>query len=429
MTILIICTTFPPDSAISAVRPYMFAKYLTKNDFKVLVLCSGVLYKQRDNNYILEDAPFEILSYMSDDVNCQNKKSDLYIKNEFERILLSKKIIHRLYGTIKSVISANKRFNFQKRALLKIKDRGEKIDWVFSTYGMMENIKAGRFASKLFNAKWIMDFRDSPIKKGGIEYIIWNSYVKLLINKVLKKTIFCTAVSEDLTREIKSLCSKARVTTIYNGYEKIENANNSFSSSNKMQICYTGSVFGLEVLALKKFAKCISELIEEEKIEKDKIVFTYAGNEIDVIYDCFSVYNVSDVVEYKGYVDSLQIQNIQNKSDLFLVLSWNTKKSQGIITGKFYEGIRARKPILAIVEGDAPKSELFRYNEKYKYGFCYESNSDEKAFEMLKDFVFDIYKKKIVDKKIISNELSDELQNTFEYENITRKLIFLINNN
>ena len=40
--------------------------------------------------------------------------------------------------------------------------------------------------------------------------------------------------------------------------------------------------------------------------------------------------------------------NITPLTDIFLVLSWSTKKEYSILTGKFYEGIRAEKPILVL---------------------------------------------------------------------------------
>ena len=43
MNVLIIATFFPPDTAIAAVRPYLFAKYLTKMGHQVTVLRSGLL--------------------------------------------------------------------------------------------------------------------------------------------------------------------------------------------------------------------------------------------------------------------------------------------------------------------------------------------------------------------------------------------------
>ena len=51
MNFLIICSYYPPDSAISAVRPYMFAKYLSQSGNKVTVLYSGAFNSTPDESY------------------------------------------------------------------------------------------------------------------------------------------------------------------------------------------------------------------------------------------------------------------------------------------------------------------------------------------------------------------------------------------
>ena len=46
MDILIICNCFPPDTAIAAVRPYMFAKNLAEMGHRVTILRSGDVSKK-----------------------------------------------------------------------------------------------------------------------------------------------------------------------------------------------------------------------------------------------------------------------------------------------------------------------------------------------------------------------------------------------
>ena len=122
-----------------------------------------------------------------------------------------------------------------------------------------------------------------------------------------------------------------------------------------------------------------------------------------------------------GYVSRAEAARLQSISDLFLVLSWNTPDSQGILTGKFYEGIRAKKPILSLISGDLPDSELNILNEKFRYGFCYESCREREQFAQLCDFLEQAYRDKMEHGKV-QFAVNPELESAFRYDNLAQQL-------
>ena len=122
-----------------------------------------------------------------------------------------------------------------------------------------------------------------------------------------------------------------------------------------------------------------------------------------------------------GYVSRAEAARIQCASDVFLVLSWNLKDSQGILTGKFYEGIRAKKPILSIISGDLPGSELYVLNEKYHYGFCYEDCRGEEQFSRLCDYLEKVYNEKLRYGSV-RYQVNPELEAAFRYDHLAQQL-------
>ena len=68
MNILIICSWFPPDTAISAVRPYMFAKYLSNAGHHVRVLRLGEFDRKPDESNLYPTESFEVISALGS--NC-----------------------------------------------------------------------------------------------------------------------------------------------------------------------------------------------------------------------------------------------------------------------------------------------------------------------------------------------------------------------
>jgi len=103
------------------------------------------------------------------------------------------------------------------------------------------------------------------------------------------------------------------------------------------------------------------------------------------------------------------------------VLSWNRSNSQGVMPGKFYEGIRAKRTILSLVSGDRPGSELHMINEMYGYGFCYEASRDQAHFDRFCDFLAQCYEEKMT-LGSIQQRINPELEARFRYDNIAQQL-------
>ena len=105
---------------------------------------------------------------------------------------------------------------------------------------------------------------------------------------------------------------------------------------------------------------------------------------------------------------------------MFLVLSWNTKHSRGVITGKFYEGISAELPILSVVSGDTPNSELDRLDLKSGYGICCECCRKGDC-RRLCDWLTEAYNAKMVSGST-GYKVPAALKQAFRYDKLALKL-------
>ena len=80
MKILILTTYYPPDTAIAAVRPYMFAKYLAQQGHQVTVLRSGEINKRCENFFDpLPDV--RVISYLG-----ENSPAEAYQRGQWSGI-------------------------------------------------------------------------------------------------------------------------------------------------------------------------------------------------------------------------------------------------------------------------------------------------------------------------------------------------------
>ena len=440
MNILLITTCFPPDSAIAAVRAYMFAKHLSGLGNSVTVLRSGEFELAPFDEYPPFDE-FEVISALGK--NCPAEK---YKRNEYEGFIqkpvnignslpryirLPLKTARDAASIIrcrppKCIRQPGTILKYQKKSIDRLLAKGKSFDIVWATCGGIENIYAGNYAKKAFDAKWIMDFRDSMIFSGSFfDNPWWNKFAKEATLCALDNADCVTAVGQELSDELKRLRPGTKIEVIHNGFDDTEPLPNVQGDPDTLSLCYTGRLYEDRKPALKALVRCIAGLIKQKRIDRRRIRVNYAGASFDEFERLFRTGGIPDVLTNKGYLSKHDTARLQLENDIFIVLSWNTKHSRGILTGKFYEGIKCGKPILALISGELPYSELWQLEKEYSYGFCFEQSRSREMMSALEDYIEGLYLEKISNGRL-SYKPTDELYNAFGYTNLSRELLKLM---
>lgn len=431
MNILIITTYYPPDTAIAAVRPYEFAKHLSLLGHAVTVLRPGFFRLKPNDSFSLNNYNIRVISYLGK--NCDAEK---YNRGEYKyehdniRFKFIKGTFRDITATVLQPYLSYRHLKKAKCYFKKAKGiidnlSNEHFDIVFSSFGDIENIYIGQYAARHFSAKLIQDYRDPVVRSSNITYWSWNMRVKSIEKESLLIADLCTTVSNGMSQKYHKLAPNARVITLYNGYDTLDNNNTkeSYHNTGVFNICYTGSAdHPMTRRAMNIFVRELHRFITTNYINHRHIRFTYAGSSFEDVITLFSKYKLDDIIDNRGYVSYEEVFQIQKSSDLFLVLSWNTLKYTGVLTGKFYEGIRANKPILSVISGNLPNSDLKIINDKYNYGFCYEESNNKISSADLLSFIKLLFDEKMK-KGYISYKLSNQLRTDFHYKTITKKLV------
>ena len=201
--------------------------------------------------------------------------------------------------------------------------------------------------------------------------------LKKIQDDAIKKADGVTMVSEGFRRELmEGLGDQTPNITLYNGYEPVaQQQQEEDAEQGVFSFCYTGILY--EFSDFTPLLRALRRLASEDRIDLSRVKINYAGKDFGQLFEIAQKLDITDILVNHGYVSRAEAARLQQISDLFLVLSWNRHDSQGVMPGKFYEGIRAKRTILSLVSGNVPNSELYLINEKYRYGFCYEQSRDE----------------------------------------------------
>jgi hypothetical protein len=233
-------------------------------------------------------------------------------------------------------------------AILKIDElvMEKKIDAIISTSGPSSSHIIARKIKEKYGIPWIADFRD-----------MWsqNHYTSSAFRKmrdivtekiVISNADLLTTVSEPLANQLRTFHKGKKTISILNGYDP-DDVNPGVTLNDKFSFIHTGSLYRGKRDPEPLFI-AIEELIKEEKVSRNDIIVDFYGPSEEWINQDILNHGLSDIVKIHGKVPRDDVISFQRISQVLIMLTWNNPEEQGVYTGKLFEYIASRRPILLI---------------------------------------------------------------------------------
>ena len=206
------------------------------------------------------------------------------------------------------------------------------------------------------NFKWIADFRDpwtnidfyKDLNLSFISDKIHHYYEQ----KVVQAADAVIVVSKGMEQEFIELKPKF-LQVIPNGYDDADTDQLEYKLDDKFTISHIGTLNAAR--NPKTLWKALSALIQEnDKFKKDLIIQLVGKVDFSVLED-IQHYGLTENLVKIDYIPHQQAVEKQKSSQLLLLLINNSGNAAGILTGKFYEYLAAKRPILGFgpINGDA----------------------------------------------------------------------------
>lgn len=270
------------------------------------------------------------------------------------------RVIRRLTGAINLLLrrAVGER---QAAALVRATLVGPIPDAVFVSFGPSYMIRVGtRLADVWPGAAVVMDLRDPIVRGWGGETSQVREGQLRIQRRMLRKVAGVTVVSEGMV-EGPGL-EHAQIEVVPNGFEKWRDPiDKSFSraADDVLTLYYGGRLYPTQ--SLDALVSACAELARSRRVEVH-----YAGLHSRDFIEAFDVYGASDLVVSHGLVSREESLALQDAADVNILLSWNHLE-RGVMTGKVYELIAGRRPIVCLVAGDHEGSalaDLFRGDQR-----------------------------------------------------------------
>lgn len=244
----------------------------------------------------------------------------------------------------------------------------------------------------LFRKKipYIVSLRGSDVpgfnKRFGVQYI----FLKPLIKKIWTDAGAVVANSQGLKELALNTSPSQEIGVVYNGID-VSEFEPDFDSTSDDEI----RIVCVSRLIERKGINYLIEAVEKLKDKQIRLILVGEGNQEDALRKLVNDLNISDKVDFKGYVDHDQIADIYRNSDIFVLPSLNEGMSNALL-----EALAAGLPVIVTDTGGT--SELLDGN-----GVLVPMGDSDAIAEAIRGFVDDSEGRRQMGLK--SREIAEEM--------------------
>lgn len=394
--VLIITYYWPPAGGPGVQRWLKFVKYLPKFDIEPVVyipenptypiLDKSLVSEVPENIKILKQPIFEPYRYahIFSKKDTETLSSGLIAEEKKQSLL--QKIMLFIRGNF-FIPDARKFWIAPSVKFLSNYLAKEKIDTLITTGPPHSLHLIGLKLKEKIGLKWIADFRDPWVNIGYHEKLKLTKKSEkkhhALELTVLEKADQIIVTSFTTKEEFKQKTTRP-ITVITNGFEDKKRVK--ILPDKKFTLSHIGSL--LSGRNPENLWKALAELITENSDFKAAFRLQLIGKVSPSVLDSIADAGLENHLDLIGYVPHEEAINYQHQSRILLLIEIDDPKTKGIIPGKLFEYLQAKKPILAI----GPKGwDVCQILEKTQSGKCFKYSEKENIKRKLLLF-FQAYK-------------------------------------
>ncbi len=360
--VLVIAYYFPPMGLSGVQRTLKFVKYLRNYDWEPTVLTvTPTAYYALDYSMLRELTENNIRTIRTNSLDPTRLfESGKPVKMPHERLR------NFLSGISQAIFIPDNKVGWKREAIRAGRKLLQEEDFnvIFSTAPPYTCHLIGTALSKEFNIPLVVDYRDAWVDNPLHFYI--TPLHRLMHQKIEKKVLKTSNRIITINRRIKELMIRRYRFLSYNdiaiipqGYDPEDfhlDKTSKLPYSDRMRFTYAGTFYRNRTP--KYFLRALSEVMKERPDLKDKIESVFIGTFRKENLAMIESLGLSGVVKVFGYLDHKSTVRYLMSSDVLWMTIGNGKGEDQVSTGKLYEYLGSRKPIIGLVPDGIAKTTI-----------------------------------------------------------------------
>jgi glycosyltransferase involved in cell wall biosynthesis len=235
--------------------------------------------------------------------------------------------------------------------------RAEGIDAVLTTSPPSSVHLIGAAVQKATGARWLADLRDSLVAHAHrrAESPLVRAKERLhrqVAELVATRADAITCVSKAIAEETLALSPRGPVRAVPNGCDFDDFAGLEYAPGERFRITHTGSFLG------KRSPRAFLQALADSGLDLEA---RFVGDFRKIDAEWMAPLRLGDRVRLIPYAPRAEALRLQRDSDaLLLLIPEAGGRGRGVLSGKVFEYLAARRPILAVVPPDGAAATLIR---------------------------------------------------------------------
>jgi glycosyltransferase involved in cell wall biosynthesis len=349
--VLLIAYAYPPCSEIGAIRPAGLAKYLPRFGWEPTVLTVKLPGARPGATRVIETGDEDVLQTWKVRFGLEGRRSlheqlGLPLTQKRDSQLVHTKVLFAMRYLLAFPDATKGWIPFAMQALEEVKE-SMNVDAILTTSPPVSAHMIGQKAKEMFGCPWVADLRDlwsQNLAQG-------NDLVRMLERSVERKTLrdadALVSVSEPWADRLREFYPEKPVFSITNGFDADDFRPKAEALTPNFTITYTGRLYEGKRDPTPLF-EAIRELIQEGVMAREVVRVRFYGSIEPWLSALVQSFGLDDVVEIAGSVSRDEALRRQRESQVLLMLCWSDLRETGQHTGKVFEYLGARRPVLAV---------------------------------------------------------------------------------
>jgi glycosyltransferase involved in cell wall biosynthesis len=229
-----------------------------------------------------------------------------------------------------------------------------RADLIYATVPPLTGLLVARRLSRKFGIPWIAEFRDLWVDHPYYDSPAWRRPIeRIQERRVLRDVAGLVTVTDTWRELLRSRFGKPTI-TVLNGFDPDDYPPDALPSSgnrDELTILYTGTLYPGRRDPTPLF-RAVARLGDKGRGIRIKLY----GADPATVSALAEKAGIVRQVEAHAAVTYDRVVTLQRAADILLMLRWNDPSERGIVPGKLFEYVGARRPILCLGydQGDVP---------------------------------------------------------------------------